>query len=101
MGTARTRPGFDAQIGATATPPAGGAAVAAPPEGAVRMPALTHLAGGAAFVVDRDLRYLVADGEALRVAGLSPQDVIGRNLSDVLDPLLAARIEAHCRLALD
>jgi PAS domain S-box-containing protein len=101
MSTARTRPGFDAQIGGTASPPAGGTAIAPPHDGAVRAPALTHLAGGAAFVVDRDLRYLVADGEALRVAGLAPQDVVGRHLSEVLDPLLAARIEAHCRLALE
>src|SRR5262245_36923378 len=81
MGTARTRPGFEEQIGGTAAPAAGEGTTAALHD-AVRAPAITHLAGGAAFVVDRDLRYLVADGEALRVAGLSPQDVVGRNLSE-------------------
>ena len=99
MGTARTRPGFDEQIvGATA--PSRGEAVATPRGSDTRPPALTHLAGGAAFVVDPDLRYLVADGDALRVAGISPQDVVGRSIAEVLDPLLAARLEAHCRLAL-
>jgi PAS domain S-box-containing protein len=101
MGATRTRPGFDAQIGGSTAPSFDDGTIAPLRDDTSRAPALTHLTGGAAFVVDRDLRYLVADGEALRVAGLSPQDVVGRNLSDVLDPMLSARIEAHCLLALE
>ena len=100
MGTRPDRPHFTEQKGTGSVPAPGhdeGRAAHADPRGAA---VLAHLAGGAAFVVDHDLRYLVAEGDALRVAGLSPADLVGRRIADVLDPLLAARIEPHCRLAL-
>ncbi|MER3590405.1 MAG: histidine kinase, partial [Mastigocladus sp. ERB_26_1] len=38
---------------------------------------ISNLPGGAAFVVDRDLRYLLAEGEALAIAGFKPEDFVG------------------------
>jgi PAS domain S-box-containing protein len=73
--------------------PAAGAEVAR-----VRVPSLV---GGAAFVIDQGLRCLVAEGDAVRVAGLQPDEVVGRPLAEILDPWLAARLEPHCRLVLE
>ena len=43
-----------------------------------------HLPNGAAFIVDRDLRYLLARGEALRTVGMQPSDFEGKTLSEAM-----------------
>lgn len=58
---------------------------------------IENLPGGAVFVVDRDLRYRLAEGEALRVAGFAPGDLVGRTIFDVLSPELAADYEKRTR----
>jgi len=54
---------------------------------------------GAVFVVDRDLRYKLADGEALREAGFAPADLEGRTLREALPPDLAEKYEPMYRRA--
>lgn len=54
---------------------------------------LENLPGGAAFVVDRDLRYVLAKGEALAAAGVKPDDLVGRTIFQALPPALAASYE--------
>ncbi len=61
---------------------------------------IENLPGGAVFVVDRDLRYQLASGEALAVAGFEPNDFIGRTIFEVLPPELATRYEPLYRQAL-
>lgn len=48
-----------------------------------------NLPGGAAFVVDRELRYQLAGGEALRTAGFQASDFVGKTLWEALLPDLA------------
>jgi signal transduction histidine kinase/ActR/RegA family two-component response regulator len=55
---------------------------------------------GAAFVVDADLRYLAAEGDALKLAGLRPEDLIGKSIFEALEPELASRYEADYRRVL-
>ena len=50
---------------------------------------VAHLPNGAAFEVDHDLRYRVADGQALREAGLSPADLEGKTLEEALGAEMA------------
>jgi len=38
---------------------------------------IENLPGGAAFVLDRDFRYLLAEGEALYTAGFKPETLLG------------------------
>ena len=59
-----------------------------------------NLPYGAVFVVDHDLRYILADGQALRHAGMTPVHLEGKNLSEVLDADLAQLYEPHYRQAL-
>lgn len=59
-----------------------------------------NLPHGAAFVVDPDLRYLLAAGQALEEVGLSSVDLEGRILHDVLEPSLAELYEPLYRRAL-
>ncbi|PIG93858.1 ATP-binding protein [Gloeocapsopsis sp. IPPAS B-1203] len=61
---------------------------------------IENLPGGAAFVVDRDLRYLLAQGEALAIAGFKPEDFVGQTIFEVLPPELAANYEVLYRKAL-
>jgi PAS domain S-box-containing protein len=61
---------------------------------------ISNLPGGAAFVVDRHLRYLLAEGEALSVAGFKPGDLVGKTIFEVLPPDLAANYEPMYRKAL-
>jgi len=61
---------------------------------------ISNLPGGAAFVVDRDLRYLLAEGEALAIAGFKPEDFVGRTIFEVLPPELATYYEPMYRAAL-
>jgi signal transduction histidine kinase len=61
---------------------------------------IANLPGGAVFVVDRDLRYLLAEGEAFSAAGFKPGDFVGRTIFEVLPPDLAASYEPMYRQAL-
>lgn len=61
---------------------------------------IANLPGGAAFVVDRDLRYQMAAGEALAIAGFVPDDFVGRTIFEVLPPDIAASYERFYRQAL-
>ncbi len=60
-----------------------------------------NLPGGAVFVVDNDLRYRLAEGEALRMVGLTSRDLEGRTIFEALDPASAAQAEPHYRAALE
>ncbi len=60
-----------------------------------------HFPGGAVFLFDRDLRYLVADGESLGLVGMSREQIEGRTLWEVLPPEIAAQLEFPYRAALD
>ena len=48
-----------------------------------------NLPGGAAFVVDRNMRYTLAGGEALRTAEKTGEDFVGRSVEDVSPELVA------------
>lgn len=61
---------------------------------------IENLPGGAAFVVDRNLRYILAEGEALRDAGMEPGDLVGKTLAEALDPELAGDYTTHYGQAL-
>lgn len=61
---------------------------------------IENLPGGAAFIVDRELRYTLAQGEALASAGLRPQDLLGRSIFDALPEDIAAYHEPRYRAAL-
>lgn len=59
-----------------------------------------NLPGAAVFIVDTDLRYRLACGEAFAAAGFKPQDFLGRTVTDAIGPELAASHERNYRLAL-
>lgn len=70
-------------------------------ESEARLRALVeNLPGAAVFVVDRGLRYLVAEGEALAAAGFAAEDFVGRTIAEAVPPELAALLEATYRKAL-
>ena len=58
------------------------------------------LPAGMAVVVDRDLRYLLADGEGLAVAGLCSADLEGKTLKEALPPDLWRQFEPYFEGAL-
>jgi len=59
-----------------------------------------NLPGGAVFVVDRELRYLMAAGEALGAAGLSACNMVGRTVFEVVPDERAEVYAADYRKAL-
>ncbi len=61
---------------------------------------IENLPGGAAFVVDRDLRYVLAEGEALSIAGFQPEDLVGKTVSEVIPPELVPTYERLYRQGL-
>ncbi|HEY8560145.1 MAG TPA: PAS domain S-box protein [Pyrinomonadaceae bacterium] len=61
---------------------------------------IENLPGGAAFVLNHDLRYLLAEGEALYAAGFEPADLVGKTIFEALSPNLAASYEPQFRQAL-
>ncbi|MBW4524340.1 MAG: PAS domain S-box protein [Phormidium tanganyikae FI6-MK23] len=61
---------------------------------------IEKLPGGAAFIVDRDLRYVLAEGEALAIAGFKPEDLVGYTLSEVMPPELLPTYEVLYRQCL-
>ncbi len=71
------------------------------PENAAQLRALVaNLPGAAVFEVDHDLRYRLADGEALREAGLTPADLEGKTIREVLGAERADVYEPLYRQAL-
>ncbi|MGI2909106.1 ATP-binding protein [Tolypothrix sp. VBCCA 56010] len=61
---------------------------------------IENLPGGAAFVVDRNLRYLLAEGEALSAAEFKSEDFVGKTIFEVLPPELATYYEVLYRQGL-
>lgn len=61
----------------------------------------TGLPGGMAVIVDHDLRYLLADGQGLAVAGLAPGDLEGKTIFEALPPGFAEQYAPHFRQALE
>jgi diguanylate cyclase (GGDEF)-like protein/PAS domain S-box-containing protein len=60
-----------------------------------------NLPNGAVFVFDHDLRYLVADGEALlQSVGFSSQALVGKTLSEIATPEHLEAMTARYRAAL-
>ena len=59
-----------------------------------------NLPQSAVYLFDRDLRFVLADGEAMRSADLVPTDVIGKRLTDLVSPQQAAVLEPAYRTAL-
>lgn len=60
----------------------------------------SNLPNGAAFMVDHHLRYLLAEGKALRMAGMGSSDFEGRTVAEALGPRMAALYEPYFRSAL-
>jgi PAS domain S-box-containing protein len=60
-----------------------------------------NLPNGAVFIVDRELRYQLAEGKALEEAGFTAQDLVGKTIWQVLDPSLAVIYESYFRQALN
>lgn len=56
---------------------------------------------GAVFIVDRDLRYQLAEGEALEWVGMTTENFVGKTLWEALEPALAASYEPNFRQALN
>lgn len=54
-----------------------------------------NLPNGAVFIVDRELRYRLAEGKALEEAGMASQDLVGKTIWEALDPSLAAIYEPY------
>ena len=61
---------------------------------------IENLPGGAVFVVDQNLRYLFAEGEALSIAGFKPEDLVGHRISEAMPPELVPKYEALYRSCL-
>ncbi|RYG79762.1 PAS domain-containing sensor histidine kinase, partial [bacterium] len=61
---------------------------------------IANLPGGAVFVVDQDLRYELAEGEAFRAAGFTSEASVGRTIDEVLEPELVAQYGPRMRRAL-
>ncbi|MDZ8263174.1 response regulator [Nostoc sp. ChiQUE01b] len=60
-----------------------------------------NLPHGAVFIVDRDLRYQLAEGEALERVGMTTENFVGKTLWEALEPALAATYEPNYRQALN
>lgn len=59
-----------------------------------------NLPNGAIFIVDRQLRYQLAEGKALEQVGLTSDDLVGKTLWEALDPILADQYAPYYRQAL-
>jgi len=60
-----------------------------------------NLPGAAIFVIDTELRYQIAVGEALSAAGISGADLVGRNVADTAATASASLHLSHYQRALD
>ncbi len=58
------------------------------------------LPNGAVFIVDKDMRYLLAEGQAISGAGKTPGDFEGKTIWEALDPELASQYEPYYQSAL-
>jgi signal transduction histidine kinase len=56
---------------------------------------------GAVFIVDRDLRYVLAQGPELAAAGFTPLHFEGRTVREAVPPALVEQHEADYRTVLD
>jgi diguanylate cyclase (GGDEF)-like protein/PAS domain S-box-containing protein len=61
---------------------------------------VSSLPNGFAVLFDSDLRFRLADGDALAAWGLSSRDLEGRTLGEVFDAEMAAELEPRYRRAL-
>jgi PAS domain S-box-containing protein len=61
---------------------------------------IANLPGAAAFIINHDLRYLVAEGEALGASGVRREDLLGKTVFEAIEPVLAATYVPHFRQAL-
>jgi PAS domain S-box-containing protein len=52
---------------------------------------------GGVFVVDRNLRYVIAEGTVTERFGITKESLEGRTVAEVFDPEIAARMEARFR----
>ena len=59
-----------------------------------------NLPNAAVFLVDTNLRYVLAEGKALAGVGMTSEDLVGKTLWSALDPALANRYEPYYRQAL-
>jgi PAS domain S-box-containing protein len=62
---------------------------------------IRNLPGGAAFVLDHNLRYVMADGMALEDAGMRGEDLLGKTIFEVLEPKLADRYKRFLQQVLN
>jgi diguanylate cyclase (GGDEF)-like protein/PAS domain S-box-containing protein len=67
---------------------------------ALRAAAFAALPGASVFALDRELRILLAEGQALTQGGYQPEGLIGRQLVDVIPAAAYEKIEPEYRLAL-
>lgn len=61
---------------------------------------VSNLPGGAVFTLDRGLRFITAEGEALRLTGCTPADFIGRTVADVFGGTVAKALVPRLERAL-
>jgi PAS domain S-box-containing protein len=59
-----------------------------------------NLPNAAVFIVDRDLRYLMAGGKAIETAGINPESLTSKTIWEALDPALATDYEPYYRQGL-
>jgi PAS domain S-box-containing protein len=59
-----------------------------------------NLPNGAAFVVDRDMRYVLAEGQAISKAGMKSSNLEGKTILEALGPELASQYEHYYHSAL-
>ncbi len=61
---------------------------------------ISNLPSGAAFIVNHDERYLLAEGEALEASGLGSSDFVGKTLGEVAPPATLEEFRKLYRSAL-
>lgn len=62
--------------------------------------AIAHsIPNGGVFVVDRDLRYLIAEGQVMEAFGYTRETLEGHTIREVYDPETAARMEVRFQRA--
>nr|WKN37555.1 PAS domain S-box protein [Tunicatimonas sp. TK19036] len=60
-----------------------------------------NLPNAAVFVVDRNMRYLVAEGQALRLAGMTSGDLEGKLVAEALSPELHTTYKSYYQQGLE
>lgn len=59
-----------------------------------------HIPNGAVLLFDRNLRYLLAEGDGLHQAGLDRSMMVGKTIQEVFPPEVSTAIEPYYRAAL-